>query len=139
MKQSMYVGILLLSACTSPGNNGTEQIEAKTRKIATDVFAAFNAHDWHKMESLYSDSVVLEDPSYPKGKKGKAGMTDFYKSVPDIHDEVTRIFVEGNVAVVEFVSTGTIDGQKFSIPICTVLTVADALVVQDNTYYDATN
>jgi hypothetical protein len=83
--------------------------------------------------------LCLKTPHNPKGKKGKAGMTDFYKSVPDIHDEVTRIFVEGNVAVVEFVSTGTIDGQKFSIPICTVLTVADALVVQDNTYYDATN
>lgn len=139
MKRSIYLGAMVLTACASPGPQSRDHIAGETRKVATGIFEAFNTHDWQKMESFYADSVLLQDPAYPPGKKGKAGMSDFYKSVPDIHDAVQHIFVDGNVAVVEFVSTGTMNGQKFSLPICTVLTVEDGLVVRDNTYYDATN
>lgn len=136
MKKSLYVGAVFLFACASPEH---QEIETETRRIATAVFDAFNRHDWEKMESLYSDSVILQDPAYPGGKTGKEGMTEFYKSVPDIHDAVESVTVEGNVAVVEFISTGTLNGQKFTLPICSVLTVENGMVVRDNTYYDATH
>jgi predicted SnoaL-like aldol condensation-catalyzing enzyme len=137
MKTSLYMSAaLLLLACSSP-DSSTTQTETETRGIAAAVYDAFNEHDWDKMESLYADSVDLQDPAYPGGKKGKAGMTDFYRTVPDIYDDVQNILVQGNVAVVEFVSTGTINGQKFSLPICSVMTIENKLVVRDNTYYDA--
>lgn len=104
--------------------------------VARSVFDAFNAHDWKKMESLYADNVEMMDPSFEGIKTGKEGMTDFYRSVPDIHDEVKLISASGNIVVVEFVSTGTIDGQKFSLPICTVFRIENGKVVSDHTYYD---
>lgn len=136
MKKFLCVAAFALCACTT-AQTPTEKHQ--TGEIAAAVFEAFNAHDWERMESLYADSVRLQDPAFPGVKTGKLGLTDFYRSVPDIHDEVKNIFVEGNVAVVEFVSTGTINDQKFSLPICTVLTIENGLVVRDNTYYDASN
>jgi predicted SnoaL-like aldol condensation-catalyzing enzyme len=114
-------------------------MDDETRRVATSVFDAFNTHDWKGMESLYSDSVKLQDPAYPGGKTGKAGLTDFYRSVPDIYDSLVNIAVDGNIATVEFVSTGTVNGEKFTLPICTVLVIENGLVVSDRTYYDATH
>jgi ketosteroid isomerase-like protein len=136
MKKSLYMGAMFLSACGTPD---TPKDTGETLRTATAVFNAFNNHDWEKMESLYADSVKLEDPAYPGGKTGKAGMTDFYRSVPDVYDSVRSILVQGNTAVVEFVSTGTINGEKFTLPICSVLTIENGLVVSDRTYYDATH
>jgi ketosteroid isomerase-like protein len=136
MKKLLYLGAVAV-ACGAPQPSRTET-ENKTREIVSQVFEAFNAHDWARMESLYSNNVKLQDPAYPGGRTGKTGMTNFYRSVNDIHDTVSSIVVENNVAVVEFVSTGTINGEKFSLPICTVLVVENGQVIEDRTYYDAT-
>jgi ketosteroid isomerase-like protein len=128
MKHILLLLLILLASC-SPERS------AEAEEIARAVFDAFNAHDWKKMESLYSPDVELVDPSFGN-KTGKQGLTDFYRSVPDIHDEIKSVTASGNVAVVEFVSTGTIEGQKFTLPICTVLRVENGQVVSDHTYYD---
>lgn len=104
--------------------------------VVKKVFEAFNAHDWATMESLYDDKVEMMDPSFEGIKVGKEGMTDFYRTVPNIHDEVKLISASGNTVVVEFVSTGTIDGHRFSLPICTVFKIEKGKVVSDHTYYD---
>jgi hypothetical protein len=135
MKKSLYLSVLVLCAC----GTGSSIMDDETRRVATSVFDAFNTHDWKGMESLYSDSVKLQDPAYPGGKTGKAGLTDFYRSVPDIYDSLVNIAVDGNIATVEFVSTGTVNGEKFTLPICTVLVIENGLVVSDRTYYDATH
>jgi predicted SnoaL-like aldol condensation-catalyzing enzyme len=135
MKKSLYLSVLVLCAC----GTGSPIMDDETRRVATSVFDAFNTHDWKRMESLYSDSVKLQDPAYPGGKTGKAGLTDFYRSVPDIYDSLVNIAVDGNIATVEFVSTGTINGEKFTLPICAVLVIQNGLVVSDRTYYDATH
>lgn len=136
MKKTLILLAGLGVACTAAVESPLT-VESETRKIASQVFEAFNAHDWELMESLYADSVVLQDPSYPDGKVGKSGMSDFYRSVPDIHDEVKSIYCEGNKAVIEFVSTGTMEGKAFEMAICTVLTVENGKIVRDHTYYDA--
>lgn len=134
MKKIALMTTIVLCSC-QPGSKPPGEVES----VARGVFEAFNAHDWAKMEAYYADSVILQDPAYPGGKIGKAGMTDFYRSVPDIHDEVKTLFTSGNQAVIEFVSTGTIDGAPFELPICTVLTVENGKVIRDNTYYDLQN
>lgn len=132
--------ILVLSLCLlAAGCASTDSTTESTHKVALAVFEAFNAHDWKKMESLYDDKVEMQDPAYPGGKIGKSEMTAFYQSVPDIHDEIKSMTVSGQTAVVEFVSTGTIEGKSFSLPICSVLTISDGKVIKDHTYYDQEN
>lgn len=130
MRRYLFSILLLFGACAGP-DRGEEAL-----KVAQAVFEAFNAHDWKKMESLYADDVEMIDPSFEGVRKGKTGMTDFYRSVPDIHDDIRNIFASGNQVVIEFVSTGTTDGQAFQLAICTVLTVQNGKVVKDHTYYD---
>jgi ketosteroid isomerase-like protein len=124
----IVISALLVAACdtsTSPA-----------KQVAEEVFEAFNAHDWQRMEDLYADNVEMMDPAFEGIKRGKEGMTDFYRSVSDIHDEVKMINASGDIVVVEFVSTGTIDGQAFTLPICTVFRIENSKVVSDHTYYD---
>lgn len=128
MKKLMLLAILLTSCMGTNSNDAT--------KVATEVFEAFNAHDWERMESLYSDKVEMMDPSFEGIKIGKEGMTEFYRTVADVHDEVKSVTTSGNTVVVEFVSTGTIEGRKFTLPICTVFRIENGLVVSDHTYYD---
>ena len=128
MKTLFLLFSLLLSPDPPPAKDPTT--------VAKEVFDAFNAHDWTRMKDLYADNVEMMDPSFEGIKKGKEGMTGFYESVPDIHDEIKLISASGSVVVVEFVSTGTIQGQKFSLPICTVFKIENGKVVSDHTYYD---
>ena len=110
-------------------------------KTANLIFDAFNAHDWEKMISYYADDAVFEDPSFPTAVKEKRVIAKHHAEMqsyfPDIHDHVKVVYPSGNHVIVEFVSTGTsVKGEKFSLPICTVLTFKDGKVVRDATYYD---
>ena len=125
--------ILLLAGFLLIGNAPDKNDPAA---VARQVFEAFNAHDWKRMESLYAQDVEMMDPAFEGIRKGKEGMTEFYKTVPDIHDEVKTLSVAGDTVVVEFVSTGTIEGRKFELKICTVFKIEKGMVVSDHTYYD---
>jgi ketosteroid isomerase-like protein len=62
------------------------------------------------------------------------------KMFPDLHDELVGVYPSGDKVTVEFVSTGTMsDSIKFSLPIVTVLTFENGLIVKDATYYDLEN
>lgn len=134
MKKIILMAAVVLNSCMA--RQAAPEPGDAAAQVAKEVFEAFNAHDWERMEALYAQDVEMMDPSIEGIKIGKEGMTGFYSSVPDIHDEVKTLIAEGNMVVVEFVSTGTIEGQKFSLPICTVFKIENGLVVSDHTYYD---
>jgi hypothetical protein len=59
---------------------------------------------------------------------------------PDIHDEIVGIYPSDNVVTVEFISTGSMnDSIRFKLPIISVLTFSNGLIVKDATYYDQEN
>jgi ketosteroid isomerase-like protein len=136
MKISLLLIVFAIISCTP-----TE--EKKNTEIATQMFAAFNAHDWQKMNSFYSSDADYLDPAYGIGYIKKSSQeivekySDMQKMFPDIHDEVKGIYAANDKVTVEFVSTGSSgDSIKFSLPICTVLTFKDGKIVRDATYYD---
>jgi ketosteroid isomerase-like protein len=109
-------------------------------------FEAFNRHAWNEMTALYAENASFLDPSYGKEYVTKsrketaekyAGMQTMF---PDMHDEVTGIYSSGDVVTVEFVATGSMnDSVHFKLPIVSVLTMRDGLVIRDATYYDLEN
>jgi steroid delta-isomerase-like uncharacterized protein len=126
--------LFALSACgISP--------RASNEDYARKIFEAFNAHDWQKMVSYYADDAVFEDPSFPEPVTDKQQIARHHAEMgayfPDIFDDIKGVYSSGDKVIVEFVSTGTsVKGEKFSLPICTVLTFRNGKVVHDATYYD---
>jgi ketosteroid isomerase-like protein len=134
------IGFLMLSGCASPGP------EEKNAAAATRLFEAFNKHNWQEMASLYSEDALFLDPSYGQEyvrksrKETAAKYLEMEKMFPDIRDEIIGIYPSGDIVTVEFVSTGTMnDSINFKLPIISVLTFENGLIVKDATYYDLEN
>jgi len=108
-----------------------------------EFFGYFNAHDWESMANMYSDTVSIQDPSMgiESFERTRADIIKQYSElsemIPDVKDSVVNIHPSGNTVIVEFISTGTApDGTKFSLPICTIMTFEEGLIVKDHVYYD---
>lgn len=114
--------------------------------LATGMLEAFNRHDWKKMSEFYAEDADFLDPSFGKSyvKQSRAELAKKYaemqKMFPDIRDDITDIHVAGETVIVQFTSRGTaVDGTYFELPIVSVLSFRDGLIVRDATYYDLEN
>ncbi len=139
--KSVFTIILLFLGSTAFAQ--TQQAE-QNKRIALGVFEAFNAHDWQKMASYYANDVVLEDPSQAAPVIGSAGISAKYAGyaeyIPDIQDSMIHLYVNDRHVVIEFISYGTtVEGDTFSLPICSILTIDDGKIIRDANYYDLKN
>lgn len=129
--------------CGTGTNSGQETME-KNISIVKDVYRHFNAHDWRAMAALYSDSAEFKDPSFGTGivrqsrRQTEEKYTALQRMFPDLRDDVVQIYPSGtDHVVVEFVSSATQpDGQRFTLPICTIFELRNGVIVKDFTYYD---
>ncbi|KVV14998.1 nuclear transport factor 2 family protein [Flavobacterium sp. TAB 87] len=64
--------------------------------------------------------------------------SELNKIFPDLHDQVIQTYLSGeNHIVVECRSTETApDNSKFELPICTILTIENGMIIKDFTYLD---
>jgi ketosteroid isomerase-like protein len=148
MKYTALIILLTLAACNNQPIKETkapeENAENKSTEVALQLFEYFNMHNWAKMANLYADSALFKDPSL--GTKAVVQShsqiiekyTALQQLFSDIHDEVIAVYPSGEKQViVEFVSTGTApDSSKFELPVCTVFTIENGVIVKDFTYYD---
>lgn len=143
--------LLVFAACTqTPVQhekvNPAAEMQKKNSETVLKLFKYFNKHQWKEMAALYSPSAEFKDPSL--GVKPvvqtHAQIIEKYSALQaifsDIRDEVSAVYASGEKQViVEFTSTGTApDGSKFELPVCTVFTMENGVIVRDNTYYDNT-
>lgn len=136
MKQTVYILLAaIVMSCQPSGGENVEKAQA--------MFDAFNRHDWNAMASFYSEPASFLDPSFGTGYVNKnreetaTKYAEMEKIFPDLQDELVGIYPSGDKVTVEFVSTGTApDSTKFKLPIITVLTFKDGLIIKDATYYD---
>jgi ketosteroid isomerase-like protein len=138
MKNALVVAALAIIVISC-----SPSAEKQNKETATQLFAAFNAHDWKKMNSLYSIDADYLDPAFGSDylKKSTDEIVQKYgdmeKMFPNIHDEVKGMYASGDKVTVEFISTGSSgDSIKFRLPICAVLTFQNGKIIRDATYYD---
>lgn len=131
----IFLGLMAFTVKDKSANPNVE--------IAKKVFEYFNKHDWQKMAELYIENAEYKDPALGTGivKQTRQQTIEKYKQLekmsPDIKDEVIAIYPSGNTCViVEFVSSGTAGGTKWTLPICTIFKMKDGKIIQDFTYYD---
>jgi ketosteroid isomerase-like protein len=138
----LFIAFLFFYSCNEVQNKNTAS--AANIKIVTQLFDYFNAHDWPKMASLYSDTANFKDPSFgiQVVKQSQAQTIKKYSElqafIPNIHDSITAMYASGEKnIIVEFTSTGTmLDGQHMELPICAIFTLQEGKIVGDYTYYD---
>jgi steroid delta-isomerase-like uncharacterized protein len=131
--------MLTLFSCNNKANEKT-----KNEQFVKKYFEYFNAHDWQAMADMYIDTADFKDPSLGKTivKQTRQETAAKYKALaeifPNIHDEVVNMYPSDEThIVVEFLSTGTsADGQKLSLPICTIFTIENNKITKDFTYFD---
>jgi len=141
MKKITYAVLVILAM--SCNNQTSDSREEKNVELVKAMFEAFNQHDWQKMASYYADNAQFLDPSLGKAyiTKSRNQIAKKYSEMSgqmaNLHDEVIGIYPSNNKVFVEFISTATLpDGLNFSLPIATVLTIENNLIVKDATYYD---
>lgn len=140
MKAVVFIMIVFIAiGCKST----TDGDETKNVAVANAMFDAFNKHEWEAMAGYYAEPASFLDPSFGSTyvNKSRAEVAAKYKSMedlfPDIHDEVVGVYPSADKVVVEFISSGKAsDSLSFTLPIITVLTIKDGLIVKDATYYD---
>jgi ketosteroid isomerase-like protein len=137
---SFAMAMVLLSC------NHQQHTNANYVALAKKMFDAFNQHQWQAMANCYSDSALFLDPSFGKTYQTQARTeivekyAGFQQAFPDLHDELVDMYPSDNKVIVEFISTGRApDGTSFKLPIITVLTFENDLIVKDATYYDVEN
>lgn len=136
---------LLLAACTTPAPDHSDQT-ARNIALAQKAFDTFNAHDWTAHANCFSDSCQDLDPSLGDRyvvltrQRKRQKYQELNAWSPDIKDSITSIFGSGDKVSVQFISSGTArtdsTAQQWRLPICTVFTIRDSLIVRDETYYD---
>jgi limonene-1,2-epoxide hydrolase len=113
--------------------------------IVEQMYAAFNEHDWKKMAGFYTNPVTFLDPAYGNShvQKTHDDMLKHYSGLqqwsPDVWDSITFIApIDDNRVLIQFTSTGTTADkkEKWSLPLCTVLTLENGKIVKDEVYYD---
>lgn len=137
MRLIIILPILFVCCTTSDSAKDSNAARAK------EMFDAFNRHDWNAMANYYADPASFLDPSYGSDYVTKtrietaAKYSEMQKMFSDIHDEIIDVYSSGDKVIVEFVSTGTAaDGSKFKLPIVSILTFRNGLIIKDATYYD---
>lgn len=146
MKLLLYivlVSLSLLSACTSeqPADPLTAE---RNIAVAKQVFVHFNDHQWKAMAALYADTAEFKDPSFGTGivrqtrEQTEKKYAEMESMFPDIRDDIVRVYPSGaHHVIVEFVSSATApNGDRWSLPICTIFEIRNGMIVKDFTYYD---
>ncbi|MDP9036460.1 MAG: ester cyclase, partial [Myxococcota bacterium] len=75
---------------------------------------AFNAHDAKKLASYYAEDCTIQGYGEPAGRGRDAvakGLQGMFETFPDAKSVPTRVWMKGNVAVVEMAWSGTMGGD----------------------------
>lgn len=105
------------------------------------LFEAFNQHDSDTLASLYSEDARLVSPEACQPTVGRlaiaASYRELFQQIPDLQDDLTQLIADGDRVAVGFDARGTINDQRFELPIAAFLTLRDGLIVEDIAYFDA--
>lgn len=135
--------IFIIISCNNQ-NNSSFKKDIENEQLIKQYFKHFNNHNWEKMAAMYIENAAFKDPSLGKGivKQTRKQLVTKYaelnKVFPNLHDSIIQTYPSGkNCIVVEFVSIGTApDNSKFELPICTIFTIENGMIVKDFTYFD---
>ena len=121
---------------------------ANAEAVAREFMEAWNQRDWAKYRSMFGEgySYTGGDGQRLDGADAGIGVGQmFANAFPDGKIEIKHIHAAGDVVIVEFLGTGTHQGdlmgiaptgRKMSMPVCNVITVRDGKIASEREYMD---
>jgi len=113
------------------------------------MFDALNARDYPRAAGAIAEDCQWESIATGSTHRGPgpivAGLREFVTAFPDWHVELDHVFASGDVAVVEWDTSGTFqnefrgkppNGRKFHRRGCAVAEVQGGKIVRYRDYYD---
>ena len=117
--------------------------------IARELTDAWNRRDFARYRQLFHPqySYTGGDGQRQEGAEAGLAVAQMYTAAfPDMKLDIKSIHAAGNVAVVEFVPSGTHQGElmgiaptgrKMSVPVCLVLEIRDGKIYAEREYFDS--
>ena len=120
-------------------------------RILDDWRAAWTSNEPEKVLALFADQCVFEDVTFGLVARGKGEIRSFatraFVAVPDFQYGVTSRFADRQWAVIEWVMSGTHEGDLPGIPATgkrfssvrgtTILELEDGKIRRESDYWDA--
>jgi steroid delta-isomerase-like uncharacterized protein len=116
--------------------------------IAREYMESFNRRDWVKIRSLLGDQYSYTGGDGQRMDGPEAGIAVaqmFAGAMSDAKITIKTIHVSGDIAITEFIGSGTHDGdfmgipasgRKVTMPVCDVIEVKDGKIVAEREYMD---
>ncbi|WP_130618182.1 nuclear transport factor 2 family protein [Dyella amyloliquefaciens] len=127
--------LLLMAAATA-----SPSVHATPQTVVRAMFDAFNRHDAMGMAVLYAEDARLSSSDFCTVRMGRAGVVRTYRALferlPDIHDEVQDVLIDGDRVAVRFVARSGQGAGSLALPIATFLVVEQGLIRSDDSLFD---
>jgi steroid delta-isomerase-like uncharacterized protein len=116
--------------------------------IAREYLDCANTRNWDRMRELLAPGYSYTGGDGEKQQGPEAGVAVaqmFTGAFSDAKIDIKSIYVAGDTAIVEFIGTGTHDGElmgipptgrKITMPICMVVEIKDGQVQAEREYMD---
>ena len=117
--------------------------------IAREYLEAVPRRDFEKVRQLFHPqySYTGGDGQRQEGAEAGLAVAQMYTAAfPDMKLEIKRTHVTGDVVIVEFVASGTHQGElmgiaptgrKISVPVCNVMEIRDGKIYAEREYFDS--
>ncbi len=126
----------------------------ETEKIVRQFHESWDLRDPERGAAVIAEDCHFEDVARGELLSGPEGyIRDYHRwreAFPDGELDITRVIVQGDWAVVEFVNRGTQtgplhsslgvfppSGRRMEVRYCSVMRVAGGMVVEGRDYYDS--
>ncbi len=126
----------------------------ETEKIVRQFHESWDLRDPERGAAVIAEDCHFEDVARGELLSGPEGyIRDYHRwreAFPDGELDITRVIVQGDWAVVEFVNRGTqtgplhsslgvfpASGRRMEVRYCSVMRVAGGMVVEGRDYYDS--
>jgi hypothetical protein len=92
------------------------------------------------LQALYTADAVLQSPDFCKPRSGRDVARSYgrmFSQIPDIHDAVQTVVIEGDRAAVLFVATSGQGSRLLCLQLMTMLRFRNEHIIEDITVFDA--
>jgi ketosteroid isomerase-like protein len=92
------------------------------------------------LQALYTSDARLTSSDFCKARTGTDVTRTYaalFRAAPDIRDDVISMVVDGDQAIVRFMTSSVAEGKQFHFELMTFFRFKDGSIVEDDTIFDA--